>query len=206
MARNGEVTRENIMDAAQAIIMRRGFGNTSVESVIEQAGVTKGAFFHHFPTKRALGHALVERYAEAEEALFQELLDRADRLTRDPLQHILIFLGLFEEAMREDTQAVPGCLFATVSYQSPLLDPETMDIARRSFAQWREDFGGKLREVATSYPPRIEVDMDDLADMLQTVVEGALLLGRVLEEPEVVARQVAHYRSFVELVFAGDGS
>lgn len=186
--------------------MRRGFGNTSVESVIQRAGVTKGAFFHHFPTKRALGHALVERYAEEEEALFEELLDRADRLTRDPLQHILIFLGLFEETMRENTGSVPGCLFATVSYQSPLLDPETLEIARRSFADWREQFGGKLREAAEAYPPRVEVDLDDLADMLQTLVEGALLLGRVLEEPEVVARQVAHYRTFIELVFAGGGA
>ena len=67
------------------LIYDRGFSATSIERVIERAGVTKGAFFHHFKSKAELGRACVARVAERDIALFDDNMARAERLARDPL-------------------------------------------------------------------------------------------------------------------------
>ena len=67
MARDGTATRERILDAAQGLVLERGFAGTSIDAVLDEASVTKGAFFHHFPSKDELGRVLLERYAATEE-------------------------------------------------------------------------------------------------------------------------------------------
>ena len=64
--RNPEKTKASILDAAEALILDHGFGATSVDAVVARAGITKGAFFHHFPSKAELGRALIERFAQAD--------------------------------------------------------------------------------------------------------------------------------------------
>ena len=66
-----------------------------VDEVIGSAGVTKGAFFHHFRTKSDLGHALVERFARRDRAHLERNIQRAERLAGDPLTQLLILVGLF---------------------------------------------------------------------------------------------------------------
>lgn len=193
-------TRTRIMDAAQALTLERGFGSASVQAVIEAAGVTKGAFFHHFPSKRELGHALLERYARQEEDLVAELLARAERLSGDPLRQLLLFLRLYEEAL-DQVAGTPGCLFASLIYQAPLLDARTIELARSVFLEWRSAFGTRLQNAMEHHPPRTPVDPEELADMLQAVLEGALILARTLGDPGLVARQTALYRGYLETLF-----
>ncbi|MGB5535699.1 MAG: TetR/AcrR family transcriptional regulator, partial [Thiogranum sp.] len=64
MPRDGSVTRNKIMDVAQNMVLDVGLSGTSVEKVIDEAGVTKGTFFYHFKTKHDLAASLIERYAE----------------------------------------------------------------------------------------------------------------------------------------------
>lgn len=201
MSRNGTTTRTRIMDAAEALILDYGFGNTTVEAVVEGAGVTKGAFFHHFPTKTRLAHAIVERYAERDAANLEETLARAERLTRDPLQQLLIAVGLFEEQMEALTEPFPGCLFASYCYESQLFDEETLAIGRTATLHWRDRVTAKLREIAERHPPRLDVDLESVGDMLTTIFEGAFVLSRMLENPGLIAGQLANYRAYLELLF-----
>jgi TetR/AcrR family transcriptional repressor of nem operon len=204
MARNPEETRTKIMNAAEALILDHGFGGTTVEAVIARAGVTKGAFFHHFASKADLGHALVERYAALDAEHLERTLERAERLSRDPLQQVLLFVGLFEEELEALTEPYPGCLFASYCYQARLFDAQTMAVVRQAMQRWRERVGAKLREVANRHPPRAATDLDSLADMLLTIFEGAFVLSRTMEEPKLIARQLAHFRAYLELIFGTD--
>ncbi len=63
-------SRERLLDAAVDEIRRRGYADTSVDQLCATAGVTKGAFFHHFRTKDALGVAAARRFSEMAEAAF----------------------------------------------------------------------------------------------------------------------------------------
>jgi TetR/AcrR family transcriptional repressor of nem operon len=202
MPRDGTETRERLLDAAESLILDQGFAATAVDAILERAGLTKGAFFHHFPTKTDLAHALVERYAAADAAHLESFMARAERLARDPLQQLLVFVGLFEEALEELAGPRPGCLFASYCYEAGLFDAETHAVIRRAISHWRERLGAKLREVAAQRPPRLDVDLETLADLMFVVSEGAFVLSRTMDEREAMAAQLRHYRSYLELLFA----
>ena len=97
MAGKGEETRTRILDAAQAMILDHGYAGVSVDQLISGVGLTKGAFFHHFKSKKDLARTLIKRYANDGVQLFEENLVRAKKLSDDPLQQFLIFIGLYEE-------------------------------------------------------------------------------------------------------------
>ena len=66
---------------------------------------------------------------------------------------------------------------------------------------WRTRFRERLRVIAERYPPRQEVDLDALADTASTMVEGGLILSRVLQDATILPRQVLLFRDFVRMIF-----
>ena len=202
MSRDATATRARILDAAQQLVLEQGFGGTSVDAVIESAGTTKGGFFHHVPSKRELARALVERHVADDMALLDDLFDRAERLSRDPLQQLLLFVGLQEELADELAGAVTGCLYASFVYERELVDDVTREAIARACRSWRERTRAKLDEVVTQYPPRLEVDLDSLADEGLAIFEGAYVLSRALGEPHILKGQLRHFRNYLELLFA----
>lgn len=202
MPRDGAPTRERLLDAAEGLILDHGFAATPVDAIIERAGVTKGAFFHHFPSKSDLAHALVERYAAAEAGQLEAFMERAERLARDPLQQLLVFVGLFEEEMQELDAPHPGCLLASYCYEAGLFDARTHAVIRRAVSHWRDRLGAKLREAAAQHPPRIEVDLRTLTDTMFVIFEGAFVLSRTMDDRRAVGAQLRHLRNYLELLFA----
>lgn len=81
----GPVRREELLDAAHALFMARGYDATSVSDVIGAVGLSKGAFYHHFPSKEALLLALVERMSAAGLTAVAATVARADLAPRDKL-------------------------------------------------------------------------------------------------------------------------
>lgn len=201
MKREPASTRSTILQSAQSLILKNGFGGTTVDAIIEKAGVSKGAFFHHFSSKGELGRILAERYAEADARHLAETLDKAEGLSDDPLQQLLIFVKLFEQEMETLNEPYPGCLYASYLMQSELFDEGIMNLIRDSMLTWRSRVGEKLEEVARQHPPNQEVDLEDLADMLLVIFEGAFILSQSLKESQTVARQLSNYHSYLKLLF-----
>lgn len=202
----GAVTRTAILDAAETLILEQGFAATAIDSVLDRTGLTKGAFFHHFRSKGDLALALVERYAQRDGDLLDANLDRAIRLARDPVQQVLVFVGLFIEMFAALRQPNPGCLFATYCYEAQLFDERTLAVVRAAMLHWRQRFGAKLDEAIQRTPPRLPVTADALADMITVIFEGAFVLSKTLNEPGLVAEQLAHYRNYLELLFGREGA
>ena len=65
LRRDPDATRQRILEAAGEEIHRRGFRNASVDQILSETGLTKGALYHHFPTKADLGHAVVDEVIQA---------------------------------------------------------------------------------------------------------------------------------------------
>lgn len=201
MPRDGAPTRERIIDAAATLVVERGFAATTLDAVLEAAGTTKGAFFHHFASKAALGHALVARYAAEDVAMLHEYMGRAEAASDDPAEQLVTFLHLFEEAADEIAHVHSGCLYVSFVQQSQLVDETTIDVIVAAVLAWRERLLAKLEEAAAVHPPRADVDLRSLADLPSTVFEGAFILVRTLDDPELMRGQLAHLRRYVELLF-----
>ncbi len=193
--------KSRLLNAAEQLILEHGFAGTSVAMIVDRAGVTKGSFFHHFDTKADLGRELIERFAELDRQFLETTMESAEALSRDPLQQLLIFIGLLAREFRTGHNPLEGCLFASYTYQQGVFDSRTLSITEKAFLCWRRIIAAKLKEVTEEYTPRIDVDLDSLADSISVVTEGGFVVARVLKEPEVLADHLIHLRNYVELLF-----
>jgi TetR/AcrR family transcriptional regulator, transcriptional repressor for nem operon len=199
----GEQTRERILDIAQDAVLAKGFAGTSLDEIIAEAGITKSGFFYHFKDKNDLAKALLQRYLDEEWRVFDGLFKQADDLSDDPLHSFLIFLKLFAELTNDLPNGHPGCLVASYVYQDHLFSREVRAMSEEGHRIWRKRFRERLDPIAARYPPRIDVSLDDIADMLSAMVDGAIILSKSLHEPGVLPRQILQYRSYVKLIFGG---
>lgn len=200
-ASRGAETRTRILDLAQEAILQKGFDATSIEEIVAAAEITKGGFFYHFPDKNALARALIERHIAVEDEIFDGLWARARELNEDPLHSALIAFRLLAEMLADMPAGHPGCIVATAAYQDRLFDAEVRELNRRAVLGWRARFRGVFDAIADVYPPREPVDLDALADMVSTVVEGGLVMGKALGEPHMVVGQLLLFRQFVKQTF-----
>ncbi|MDD1523410.1 MULTISPECIES: TetR/AcrR family transcriptional regulator [Bradyrhizobium] len=197
----GEATRERILEIAEAAVLAKGFGATSIEEVIAEAGLTKSGFFYHFKDKNALAREMLRRYVDTNDRLFDEIFRRGRELSDDPLQSFLISLKLLAEVMADLPNGHPGCLIASICYQERLFDRDVRNLTAQSVRSWNAHFREILDGIAAVYPPHEPMDLDDLAEMISCVVDGAIIMSKTLNDPKRLERQILLFRSFVKLVF-----
>lgn len=195
MPKDGTRTRERILDAAEVLVIEHGFAATSVDRVLEAAGTSKGAFFHHFPTKSELGRALVTRYAAADVANLEAAL-AAVAVVADPVDRALEFLRYFEDRYADILAVESGCLYISVLAERDLADAETGGPIRDAVTAWREGYATLLLEALGDRAGA--VDVDALSDHLFTTFEGAFLLCRSTDDPSHMRRQLATFRTLLE--------
>ena len=198
----GAKTRDRILDLAFDAVIAKGFAATSIEELVEAAGITKSGFFYHFRDKTDLAHQLLERYQAEDEALTEQLTARARELSDDPLHSLLIFLKLYAEVLTDITAQHPGCIVATVTFQEACFDRKVSRMNTEGVLAWRERFTAWLEEIATVYPPRSEISLADLADNLTAVTIGAIAVSKAVRDPAVVGRQTMMHRDYIRLLFA----
>ena len=199
----GAQTRERLLDIAQDAVLNKGFAATSIDEIIAEAGLTKSGFFYHFKDKNDLAKALLQRYLDHEWEVFDRLFKQADTLSEDPLHSFLIFLKLLADTLADLPNGHPGCLVASYIYQEHLFSRDVRNMTTEGHLIWRKRFGERFRGIAERYPLKLEVDLEDLADMLSTVADGGIILSKSLREPSLLPRQIMHYRRFVQAVFQG---
>ncbi len=206
MASRGEATREKILQATQDLILENGFSATSIDRVLENTGLTKGAFFYHFRNKEALTRAVIERYSRREQLQLAAIMDRAREMTRDPLQQLLVGISLLIEGLEAEFRRAgtmnPGCLYGSYAYELPVVDDDARRAMRSTVIHWRNTIRDQLERISERYSLRSEVDLDVLADNLLAVVEGGLILGRLMDDPRQTVEQLKLYRNHLELLFA----
>jgi TetR/AcrR family transcriptional repressor of nem operon len=197
----GSATREEILAASERLLLERGFAGMSLDDILAATGLTKGAFFYHFKSKADLAHALVERYARNDFALFAGLSARADQLTQDPLESVVIFLKLFEEFAAENPERFMGCVFASYSYEEAQFEDAIHEIVRGGLGMWEDLYRRKFATLSAARPPRLPVTADELAAMIMAIIEGGFILSRVRKDGRNLVGPARQFRNYVELLF-----
>lgn len=115
--RDAEVTRQKILEISADEITRRGYGAASLSDILTRAGISKGALYHHFPSKQELGYAVFEEvYAPQYLGMWGEALTQPDPL--------VAFCSLLEQMplrMDED-QIACGCPVTNISLEMSAVD------------------------------------------------------------------------------------
>jgi len=199
--RKGNATRERLLEIAEAAVLAKGFGATSIEELIAEAGITKSGFFYHFRDKNELAHALLDRHRDHLDQLLADIFGRAGELSDDPLQYLLVGLTLLAEHMAALPGGHPGCMVATMSYQDRLFDRDLRARLTATVLEWIGFFQTKLDDIVAVYPPREPVDTARLARMIACVIDGAIIMSKSLGDPGVLPEQMLMARNHVKMIF-----
>ncbi len=200
-ATKGERTRTRILDVAYDAIVHKGFAATSIEELVEAAGITKSGFFYHFKDKHDLARQLLERFLAEDVEILDALECRARALSDDPLQSFLIFLNLYAEMMDEMPELHPGCLVATITYQEQMFDSAVREMNAESVIALRLRFVDWLEQIVARHPPKVLVDLTALADSVTVIVEGAIILSKLMGDRQLMGRHMRLFRDHVKSIF-----
>lgn len=186
-----------LLDAAITLVRRQGWAATSVDQLCRTAGVTKGAFFHHFESKEALGVAAAQRWTEVTTPLFA---NAAFQQHDDPLDRILGYLD-FRSAIAQGPLEAFTC-FAGTTVQEAFAVSEAIRSAcgeciTDHAARLAEDFEAALRK----YPPREQVSAQSLALYTQTVLQGGFVLAKATGDAGPLLDGIAHLKRYLQLLF-----
>jgi TetR/AcrR family transcriptional regulator, transcriptional repressor for nem operon len=199
MPRDGRATRERILTAAERLVIDNGYAATSVDQVIAASGSSKGAFFHHFDSKRALADALVDRYVASDIAHLEAGLAAAREESDDPGERAVAFVRYFEDRADEIMQEQSGCLYTSILTERELVTTGASDPINKAVIAWREGYAELLREALRG---RRDLDVDALSDHLFVTFEGAFLLARTTGEPSRMRAQLRILRQLITALLA----
>lgn len=161
--RDADATRQRIIAAAFREFYRNGFQGGRIDDIVAAAGTTKGALFHHFPGKQALGYAVVDEFIEP--LLFQRWLTPLDD-TADPIADLT---RAFRKYVKEDIEAgswVQGCPLNNLAQEMSPLDDGFHSRIDRLYTIWRKGFAAALESGVKAGTVRKQVDPKSVAAML----------------------------------------
>ncbi len=190
-------TKQRLLDAAQELMLAKGYTATSVDEVCETAGVTKGSFFHYFDSKEHLGTLVAERFFASRKAL---LASAPFHQKKDPLDRVLGGVDFLIETSRSP-EAARGCLLGTFVQELAATHPKIRDICAACFEEYARSLKKDLDEAKAKYAPKARWSTQGLAEHLIAVLQGAIILAKAKQDIQVIEQSLVHYREYVKCVF-----
>jgi TetR/AcrR family transcriptional regulator, transcriptional repressor for nem operon len=181
--REPDITREKILSAAFDEIYRRGFQAASLDTILAQAGVTKGALYHHFPDKSALGHAVVDDVVRG--FLLERWLGVLQQQAGDPISALQGMLKHRTVQLTEHEIEL-GCPLNNLGQEMSPLDARFRRRVSAIFDQWIDGFAAVLERGRSEGSIRRELDPRRVATFLVAAIEGSFGLAKVTQSKSVV--------------------
>src|ERR1700723_2807861 len=179
--RNPERTRRRLLQAAFREVYRYGFQSAGIDSILAATNVTKGALYHHFESKEALGRAIIEE-------IIAEIT--SDRWLR-PLQQSKDKNPI--DALIDIVQAIParpmdvkrGCPLVNLTQEMSLLNEQFRKRLERIFKAWQEGIATALREGQHTGTVRRDLAPEETASFLIAMIEGYEVLAKNAQDAKV---------------------
>lgn len=181
-----ENTPTRLLDAAEELMLSKGFTGTAVDEICASADVSKGSFYHHFQSKDALGLAALDRfYNRVADALFTGSWTEVD----DPVQRALAFLD--HTIDRSDALWHGGCLMGTFA-----LDLAEANEAYRTLLSERfDEMTAALTDVLAPISGPNTPSGEEMAELYMAVIEGAIILGKAHGDPTILVDRLSSFRT-----------
>ena len=186
--REPDVTRRRLLEAGQAEVYTHGFQATSIDTILARTGLTKGAFFHHFPTKADFGYALVD------EVLTEMITVQWVTPLRDASDVPQTIAAEFEKgaAVLAGQRPILGCPLNNLAQEMNPLDDGFRERTSAVFTLWQDSFRSALTRAQRSGAVAADADTADVAQ-----IEGVLSLARNSQDPGTLAAGARGLRRYL---------
>jgi TetR/AcrR family transcriptional repressor of nem operon len=181
--------RDRLLATAAQLVHERGYTAVSVSDICEAAGLKKGSFYHFFPSKHALVLATLERFADYQEARMQDAA-ASGLSAREQLVGMLTGMYHGFLAAKRTYGAARGCALGNLAQEMAHRDPELRAALGSIFLRWRARLSLTLEQAHRRGDLRVH-DASAAAEAIVAYLQGATLLAKATDDPEVLLR-LAH--------------
>jgi AcrR family transcriptional regulator len=173
----GRATRERIVRGASELIAERGVAETSLDDVMQRAGVSKSQLYHYFDDRSALLLAVV--------------MANADDVLGDlpPLDGWDAVRSWFDSmvALQVERNARGGCPIGSLVSQLAETDEQARIALAASFDRWEAHLGDGLQAIQRSGHLDPDANVEELAHATLALIQGGLLLTQTRRDPNELA-------------------
>jgi TetR/AcrR family transcriptional repressor of nem operon len=190
-------SKTKFLDAALHVIRAKGYTATRIEDVCEAAGLTKGSFFHHFDTKEDLAIAAAGHFAAMADGVFatapyQRAADPLDRL----LGYVDFRIAILQGALPDFT-----CLLGTMVQETYQTHPAIRAACDKHLSAHAAALARDIAQARARHAPKARWSAEGLAIFTQAAIQGAFVLAKAKQGPEVAAECLRHLRRYLETQF-----
>lgn len=190
-------SKTKLLNAALHVIRAKGYTATRIEDICEEAGLTKGSFFHHFKTKEELALAAVEHWGTVTGGLFRSAPYHA---LPDPLDRLLAYVDL-RKALLQGELPEFTCLAGTMVQEVYETHPSIRDACDKSIRDHVAMLELELIKATHTYRMNADWNEKSLALYMQAVIQGAFILAKAEGGREVAIACLDHLRRYLEMLF-----
>jgi TetR/AcrR family transcriptional repressor of nem operon len=191
------VARQKLLEAALSLVRTKGYAATTVDDICAAAGVTKGAFFHHFRNKEALGIAVADYWSEMTGAFFEAA---PYHKYQDPLDRVLGYID-FRKAILTGKVPEFTCLVGTMVQEVYETCPAIREACDASISGHAAKVEVDIAEAIRRHGIRAKWTAGSLALHTQAVLQGAFILAKAKGGAAVAEESTDHLRRYIELLF-----
>ena len=189
--------RTKLLDAAIEVVRKQGYAATSVDELCKKAGVTKGAFFHHFESKDALAVAAANHWSDTTGALFAQASYHAPE---DPLDRVLAYID-FRRALLKGKPAEFTCFAGTTVQETFATSDDIRAACKASIYGHAETLVADISEAMRRHKIKGDWTAQSLALHTQAVLQGAFILAKASGSATIAVESANHLRRYIELLF-----
>lgn len=186
-----------LIDAAFELVRRQGWAGTSVDQLCRHAGVTKGAFFHHFASKEELGVAAARHWDLFTAPLFAQAAYHRHEDPLDRLFGYLDFRGEIADGELEDFTCFVGTTVQETFATSEAIRAACGETIKAHAQRLAADF----RQAIAKHRPRAPVSAENLALYTQTVLQGGFVMSKAIGNRSPLLDAIAQLKAHLSLLF-----
>ena len=189
--------RAALIAAAHATVRKQGYSATTVDQICAAAGVTKGAFFHHFASKEDLAVAAAEGWTDRARPMFE--MPPHVKLD-DPLARLLGHID-FRLAMLDGPTEDYTCFVGTMVQEAYATNDRIRAACEASINAYCEALAPDIAAAMEVYGAPEDVTAIGLAQHVQSVLQGAFVLAKTTNDPAIARGTVTHLKRYVRMLF-----
>lgn len=189
--------RTRLLDAARDTIRAKGFASSSIDDLCRAAEVTKGAFFHNFGSKEALGVAVAELWARTTSDFFAAA---PYHHIPDALERVLAYIA-FRKAIITQDLTESSCLVGTMAQETYMTFPSIRDACGASMFSHASTLEADIELARRERGITDDWTAESLARYTQTVIQGGFILAKAGNDADLARESLTHLERYIRLLF-----